>query len=278
MATVDIQRQYNEVIAPHYDLDPQCVTGGSQSLALAQLQKEGCLSQVLPPFNVLDVGVGTGVFLERLRSESSREIRPHGLDISSQMLDVARNRIPDLISEIDDAAHLARHFESAEFDLICTHFVTGFVPLCQLAPVIFSKLKPGGYWSFVGGTSGGFPELQRVARSAVVRTLFFGHRLDLSGLITPEDRDEVVQVLTAESFEICEAVTFEPSLQFQNYDAFMDFAWRGGWLTPLIETLRLQNAGQFVQGVLNSFVFPVSDCHCIVIALARKPLVEHPGI
>jgi len=272
MTEAEIQRQYDEVIAPHYDRDPLSVTTTSLMRALDQLAREDCLSGILPPMDVLDVGIGTGLFYERLRQLAGRDIRPYGLDISRQMIDVARNRVPDLVAAIDDAANIGSHFEETAFDLICTHFVTGFVPLVELAPAIFSKLKPGGYWSFVGGTSHGFPELQRVAGSPLIRLLFRGRSLDPGALKTPLNQQEVTGRLREHSFEVCAAETFEPPLEFRNFDEFMVFAWRGGWLTPFIEELGLQNAGGMLRGLLNRFVFPVHDCHRVAIVLARKPL------
>ncbi len=271
MATAEIQRQYDEVIAPHYDRDPLAVTGRALNRAVAHLSEAGCLSRIQPPAAVLDVGIGTGLFLEQLRRKAERAILPYGLDISRQMIDLAAARLPDLVAEVDDAAHLGRHFDGTHFDLICTHFVTGFVPLNELAPQISRKLKPGGYWSFVGGTSHGFPELQKTARSGLAKFLFGGQELSLADLKTPADEAEVVDVLSLSGFEVYHAETFEPELYFGNFDDFMNFAWRGGWLTPFIEELGLQNAGRLLRTLLNTFIFPVSDVHRIVIALARKP-------
>ena len=45
MSTQTIQRQYNEVVASHYDLDPQEVIGRSLTLALDQLRGEHLLDE-----------------------------------------------------------------------------------------------------------------------------------------------------------------------------------------------------------------------------------------
>ncbi len=64
--------------------------------------------------------------------------------------------------------------------------------------------------------------------------------------------------------------TFEPQLAFDNFDQFMEFGYRGGWLTPLIETMGLHKAGPLRRWLLNQLAFPVQDMHNIVIALGRK--------
>ena len=64
--------------------------------------------------------------------------------------------------------------------------------------------------------------------------------------------------------------TFKPALEFNDFDQFMEFGYRGGWLTPLIEAMGLHRAGPVKRWLLNRLAFPVKDSHNIVIALGRK--------
>ena len=48
------------------------------------------------------------------------------------------------MSAVDDAVNFDNRFQTMSFDLICTHFITGFVPLALFAPNIANKLKSGG--------------------------------------------------------------------------------------------------------------------------------------
>ena len=236
MTTAEIQRQYDEVIAPHYDRDPYNVIYDSQSRALDQLARHQCLLELLPPMDVLDVGTGTGLFFESLKSRTEREINPHGIDISHHMIEVAKTRIPDLVAAVDDGANIDKHFTDRRFDLICSHFVTGFVELSHLAPRIMAKLKPGGYWSFMGGTDRGFPELQKIANSKKLAFLRGrGEGLNMTGLNIPSTEEEVHEELEKHGYEICSSETFEPELNFRHFEDFLDFGWRGGWLTSSIE-------------------------------------------
>src|SRR5262249_257628 len=158
------------------------------------------------------------------------------------------------------------------FDLICTHFVTGYVPFGRLAPRIWDKLKPGGCWTFVGATSGAFPALRRKANSRLIRMLVGGRSLDLSGLLTPGGGSEVAGGFRQAGIEVVTAELFQPALQFADYDEFMEFAYHGGWLTPFIEELGLHKVRPSLKAMLDAFAFPISDNHNIVVALARKPL------
>ena len=276
MSTATTQRQYDELIADHYDLDPQSVNGATRDCALQQLADSACLESSSiegqqDPMSVLDLGMGTGLFFDRLLAESDREILPFGLDISDRMLEVARRRIPRLRSAVDDAANLDRHFCETSFDLICTHLITGFVPLEILAPKIWDKLAPGGYWSFVGATSSAFPELQRKASSRLIQMLLGNKKIEFTGLITPDDQQEVEDIAEANAFEIPAAQTIKPQISFSNFDEFMDFSYHGGWLTPFVEELGLQNIRPTLRVFLNTFVFPIRDHHTVVVALMRKP-------
>ena len=266
-----IQRQYDEVIAENYDLDPQQVTGNSLDRALGHLEKIGILNPEQPPLTVLDLGMGTGMFLERLRERSHREIRPFGIDLSSNMLRIARQKLPDLQAEVDDAACFDDHFGDQRFDLICTHFVTGFVAIEHLAPLVMKRLAPGGYWSFVGASKQAYPKLRRKSESPVLRA-FLGGGLDLSKMICPDDLTHLTDVLSAESFETTMAECFEPELFFGSFHEFMEYAYTGGWLTPFIEELGLNRAGRAVRVLLDQLVFPISDHHSILTGLFRKPL------
>jgi SAM-dependent methyltransferase len=266
-----IQRQYDEVIAPHYDQDPQAVTHQALERAAAQIHAGSLLGNGHGPLRVLDLGVGTGIFLARLKALGGDDVVPFGLDLSGKMIDFARAKVPDITAEVGDAANLDTHFPGQSFDLICTHFITGFVPMNELAPKIHSRLDEGGCWSFVGGTRAGFPNLQARANGKLVRWMYGCKSLSVDSIVcNPAGRDEVKQTLESHGFAVLSSDTFEPQLRFRNLNEFMDFAYRGGWLTPFIETLGLHKAGFMTRLMLNTCVFPVNDHHSIEIHLARK--------
>ena len=140
-----------------------------------------------------------------------------------------------------------------------------------LAPKIWSRLEEGGYWSLVVGTKAGFPTLQAKAASKPLRWLFGGRTLEIDNLVcNPADREEVVQSLESNGFAVRACETYKPILNFRKFQEFMDFAYRGGWLTPFIESLGLHKANAMTRLMLNLFFFPVNDTHSIEIVLAQK--------
>ncbi len=269
----DIERQYDEIIAQHYDRDPQSITSNALDLALSHIAKySGLLEAPKTTLDVLDLGMGTGMFLKKLCGASAASLNLFGVDLSSRMIDSARKKLPGLVAHSGDAAAFDTYFENQKFDLISTHFITGFVPLDHLLPRIWDCLRPGGYWSYIGGTSQGYKALQRKAGHPLLQLLFKGKRLTLDGLLCPSCLEDVTGPLHRHGFEIRVSEVSEPSLSFANFNEFMEFAYTGGWLTPFVEAIGLQNASRPLRGVLNRFVFPLDDHHHIAMVLARKPL------
>ena len=134
MSTATIHRAYNDVVASHYDLDPQGVIGRSLDYAVQQLRKEDLLGATKESLRVLDIGMGTGLFLGKLKDLAGDQIVPFGIDLAENMVENARRRIPDLVAVVGDAAELDAYFPGQQFDCICTHFITGYVPMRVLAP------------------------------------------------------------------------------------------------------------------------------------------------
>ena len=270
MSIQTLQRQYNDV-APFYDLDPQGVTQQSLDLAVEHLNHQHLMANGAARREVLDLGMGTGLFLGKLKAIGGDQLRVFGCDLAEGMVKKACRRIPDLIAEVDDAANLDALFPGQSFDLICTHFITGFVPIKVLAPKIWNRLEQGGYWSLVGGTKMGFPVLQSKSESKFLRWVSgAGSQGIQDQLLNPIDQKDVEHQLAAHGFEVCEAETFKPTVNFPNFDAFMEFGYQGGWFTPLIEQIGLNNAGAFTRFLFNRMFFPVVDHHDIAVVLARR--------
>src|SRR5262245_53448998 len=155
MAEFAVHQQYSEVVAPYYDLDPQDLIALSFNRAILQLSSQHLLEGGTKTPRVFDVGMGTGLFLERLKALTRGRVQLFGIDLAEKMVENARRKIPDLVAEVQDAARLKDCFPGQSFDLVCTHFITGFVPMSVVAPQIWDRLDEGGCWSLVGGTQAG---------------------------------------------------------------------------------------------------------------------------
>jgi hypothetical protein len=155
--------------------------------------------------------------------------------------------------------------------LVATHFISGFVPIEVLAPKIADKLDTGGLWSFVGGTKAGFPVLQKKVQENLVKLLLRIKSLDLDEFVcNPADERAVVDTLERNGFAVRACDVFCPTLDFNNFGEFMEFAYYGGWLTPFVERFGLQRARPTLRAICNGLFFPMRDHHRVVIALAQK--------
>ncbi len=95
--------------------------------------------------NVLDVGCGTGLYLEHRKPGFYL-----GLDISNGMLDKARAKFPHKLFIQGDMAHMGS-LPRAPFDVIMSTF--GCMSYCLepwcLAEEVYRLLKPGGHFYFM---------------------------------------------------------------------------------------------------------------------------------
>ena len=86
MSTATIHRVYNDVVAANYDRDPQGVTRRSLDIAVRHLQERDLFGATKEPLRVLDIGMGTGLFLGRLKELAADQIAPFGLDLAEKGL------------------------------------------------------------------------------------------------------------------------------------------------------------------------------------------------
>ncbi|MGC8475164.1 MAG: class I SAM-dependent methyltransferase [Acetobacteraceae bacterium] len=104
----------------------------------------------LPGRDVLEMGVGTGLALPRYRSEK----RITGIDLSTEMLALARKRVAELglanVTALHEMDAEATSFADASFDVAVAMFVASVVPhprrlLAEMRRVV----RPGGHLLFV---------------------------------------------------------------------------------------------------------------------------------
>ena len=123
--------------APFYDLVFGAVFEQGRRAVVAAAERVGG--------RILEVGVGTGISLPYYSSAS----RVFGIDISSEMLSKARQRVDSLnLAHVEDLRHMdaeALPFPDASFDVVTAQCVVNTTPHPELALDEFARvLKPGG--------------------------------------------------------------------------------------------------------------------------------------
>ena len=93
---------------------------------------------------VLDVACGTGdMVVELLRTRHAASLQVTGVDLSEEMLAIAKRKAPQAEYRLADAEHLP--FGDASFDAVtCAFGVRNFVHLEQGLGEMLRVLKPGG--------------------------------------------------------------------------------------------------------------------------------------
>jgi ubiquinone/menaquinone biosynthesis C-methylase UbiE len=150
-----------------------------------------------PGTRVLDIGCGTGVPTARMLTESGIDVV--GIDISAEMLQLARRNVPSARFVAMDALQLDASL--GDFDAAVAFFSLLMLRRADIPQVlrrVRGILRPGGYFG-VAMVEGDFDYAPMV---------FLGQHVS----VTAYPRAELEQVLTAEGLEVREVDVeeFEP--------------------------------------------------------------------
>ena len=151
--------------APVYDVVFGSIFEQARRAAIAECERIGG--------KVLEVGVGTGISLPYYTSRC----RVTGIDISDEMLEVARRRVTEQkLTNVDaiavmDAQNL--DFETGTFDAVAAQYVVNTVPDPEVALDEFMRvLKPGGELiviNRIGAESGPRLKMEKLLQPVVQR-------------------------------------------------------------------------------------------------------------
>lgn len=134
MAKID-NRAYYDAVAPTYELERH-----SGYHAFLDEEEVRCLGGILRGASVLEVGCGTGLILNRLRSAGCRSAV--GVDISRGMLSVAQERGHLVVQ----GSALALPFADESFDVVvCFKVLAHIRGVGEAIQEMTRVLKPGGY-------------------------------------------------------------------------------------------------------------------------------------
>lgn len=141
-SNAQIQRMFDEV-APTYDMLNHVLSFGIDYYWRfnAKRYAQGFLKSVNKP-RVLDVATGTGDLAKAFSEIKNTEVV--GLDLSEEMLSIARKKCPNL--EFLSGKAEALPFQEGSFDLVSAGFgVRNFQDLPKGMKEFYRVLKPGGH-------------------------------------------------------------------------------------------------------------------------------------
>lgn len=94
----------------------------------------------IKPKTLLDLGIGTGIVEQKM----SKEIDISGIDISQDMLEICRSRLPKATLICGNFADLDKHFTKGSFDVIFARAALGHLKISPILKKAKQLLSPRG--------------------------------------------------------------------------------------------------------------------------------------
>lgn len=269
-------KQLYDNIAKNYSIADQfSALTKSHETALFQMQYHNLTN--LSPFKVLDLGVGSGDFLKKLKC-----MMPHaeltGLDVSPEMLRVASQNFE--ITTIEGSANNASQLIPLKSqNLIIAHFINAYLPTTTLLMEVKALLKTDGYFSFVTTTYESFPNAQsKLIEFINTRQLLgavVGHyyKAITQHTLVPQNLSELKENLSFFGLQLLEHKRLNLVIQLNNINELMQFGIEGTWFLNLFsikfipKKLLLSQIKRIFKKIIT---FPYQDTHIIDIILAKK--------
>ncbi|MGZ5026437.1 MAG: methyltransferase domain-containing protein [Methylobacter sp.] len=254
---MDIGKLYDQNIAGTYDQDQWGLLSGGRNTAFRQIQTHIDKQQVN---EVLDLAVGTGESLLKVK-ELFPEANMHGIDLSGEMLDIAKAKL-SFNAIHDDVANTGKHFSQSNIDLIVMHFLTTFIDGKQVVQDTSKLLRSGGYYSIVSSTYQAFPKIYALAR------MLLSDDFIKQANPSPMGSDTIASYFTDAGLDVVAIDTFTQTVKFSDFSDFYDFGMNSGFFTHVLAQCDKEQIAEFTR---QHNVFPLEDQYQASILLARKP-------
>jgi SAM-dependent methyltransferase len=265
-------------VAAGYNSDTGII-GRKNAVVCQQLNQRWAQSQKQEPLQVVDLGVGDGALLARLR-DLGHPMTLTGLDISPAMLALASQRLP-LHTVLAPAEQAAAHLPAAHFDLVLVHFILAYVPLETVLRQAHQILKPGGTLSLVTSTHAGTQALKAENAHGFYRSRWpwyraMGRAVDqaVAASHVPLDAPSLEQSVTAAGLEIERRTTLEDPVHFDDAAHAFQFMITEGWGVNILGQLGrmpMPLARTCVRLGLQRYRYPLRWVHTTEIVDIRKP-------
>ncbi len=230
-----------------------------------------------PHFKILDLGVGDGAFLRKLKQHFPLSDLT-GIDVSEEMLkragtDLTLNTIEASAAEATD--YLPPHSQ----DLVLAHFINAYIPIDVLFKQAQMLTRSNGYFSIITTTYESFPVAQRhladfIARESILSSIV-GHyyKAVVKNTTVAAGETELLQAFREHQFEVIHHERLYIPITLNNIDELALFGIEGTWFLNSLSIRMLPRNFllQRIKRLFNKiFTFPYQDTHVIDVVLARK--------
>ncbi|MDX1991955.1 MAG: class I SAM-dependent methyltransferase [bacterium] len=168
----------------------------------------------------LDVGAGTGILTQVILQEASPS-KAIGVDLSSEYIDFARQRIHDSRVEfrVEDASEIA--FESAPFDVAVAGLVLNFVPSAeQTTRNMMQAVKNGGTVAAYVWDYGGQMEMMRHFWDAAIQVDPMARELDAGQRFAICEPNNLRVLFESMDLQAVEVIPIDIDTHFKDFDDY----------------------------------------------------------
>lgn len=230
-----------------------------------------------PHYKVLDLGVGNGAFLQRLK-QTMPLADFTGIDVSKEMLKRAHDALP--LTTIECSATEADHYlPHHSQDLVLAHFINAYIPINTLFNQAKLLTRANGHFSLITTTYESFPLAQQQLADFITQdsllSSIVGHyyKAIVKNTTVAGGEDELLQVFAQHQFQVIEHQRLHIPITLNNIDELALFGIEGTWFLNSLSIRMLPRNFllQRLKRLFNKiFTFPYQDMHIIDVVLARK--------
>lgn len=267
---------YRQDVAEKFHRDPFAIYEKTRQEALQQLQQ----LQLSDLPQVLDIGAGTGDSLQAIQQQFVTD-KLYAMDISADMLALARKRLPNLETILGTIDQLPKHLAAETCDLVMSQFILAYVDADQLFQQAKRVLKPGGIYSIATTTTQCFGKtLERILRkekSLLNKLTVRASRdnVEAERESVPKDMASFCDYAKQQGFKVLQAREMQHDLRFYNWRELWAYAYDAGWfinylierkITPFKGMLAFKLA-QFIKLIQ---VPLIETSHVLVLTLQKQ--------
>ena len=230
-----------------------------------------------PHYKVLDLGVGNGAFLQKLRLQMPLADFT-GIDVSKEMLKHAREALP--ITTIETSAtEASQYLPLHSQDLVLAHFVNAYIPINKLFNQAKLLTRATGHFSIITTTYDSFPIAQQqlanfIAEESALSSIV-GHyyKAIVKNTTVATNEAELLNAFKEHQFQVLEHQRLHIPITLNNIDELALFGIEGTWflnslsIRMLPKTFLIQRLKRLFSKI---FTFPYQDTHIIDVVLAKK--------
>lgn len=266
---------YNNVASNYKTADQFGSVSKSHEVAIEQIHR--CISDPRPHFKILDLGVGNGLFLSKLK-EYLPLAEYTGIDISARMLKEAQQNI-ELTAIETSATEATHHLPLHSQDLVLAHFINAYIPINDLFNQARLLTRANGYYSLITTTYQSFPQAQRMLaefisqNSLLSRVVGHYYKNMVRNATVASGQEELLRVFKEYDFNVIKHERLHIPIILNNVDELITFGIEGTWflnslsIRMLPKNFLLERLKRVFDRI---FTFPYEDTHIIDVVLAKK--------